>query len=102
MGILTRHTIIDDSQVQTDVGVGVRITIKIDQPTPALPLVFNVTFWSIHLQYRSYGPYAACNKLVTVESQITDGEVGTAATLPSKIDSITNPIESFSRSGTTD
>ncbi|CDW52678.1 Exo endo phos domain containing protein [Trichuris trichiura] len=36
-----------------------------------------VNFWNVHLDWRDYGPYAACNKLVTKAEQIDAGEWGT-------------------------
>lgn len=33
-----------------------------------------ISFWALHLDYQSYGPYAAYNKLVTTKEQIMAGE----------------------------
>ncbi|KJH52189.1 hypothetical protein DICVIV_01654 [Dictyocaulus viviparus] len=37
-------------------------------------VLYFVNFWSVHLDYRSYGPYAANNKLVVSIDQIMAGE----------------------------
>lgn len=31
----------------------------------------NLSIWSVHLDWRSYGAYAACNRLVTEASQVS-------------------------------
>ena len=37
-----------------------------------------VHFWSVHLDYLSYGPYAAFNKMVDRAEQIMAGEMNLA------------------------
>ncbi|GMR62575.1 hypothetical protein PMAYCL1PPCAC_32770, partial [Pristionchus mayeri] len=65
--ILTRHTIVPGSYAQVDWGMHVRIRIEGSGR--------EVSMWSMHLNYLSYGPYAAQNKLVTREAQIMAGEM---------------------------
>ncbi|GMR56903.1 hypothetical protein PMAYCL1PPCAC_27098, partial [Pristionchus mayeri] len=67
--ILTRHTIVPGSYAQFDRGMHVRIRIEGSGR--------EVSVWTIHLHYQSYGPYAAQNKLVTNEDQILAGEMPT-------------------------
>jgi hypothetical protein len=38
----------------------------------------NVSMWNMHLNYESYGPYAACSWLCDDESQIMAGELALA------------------------
>ncbi|KHN81310.1 Uncharacterized protein F14F9.5 [Toxocara canis] len=65
-GILTRHLIINDSVRITSRGIGARILLPVFNRT--------VHIYSLHLDYRSYGPYAANNKLVSYATQIMAGE----------------------------
>ncbi|RCN41115.1 hypothetical protein ANCCAN_12947 [Ancylostoma caninum] len=65
VAILTRHEIHPHSYTDTSKAVGVRILVD---------SWYFVNFWSAHLDYLSYGPYAAYNKLVTSISQILAGE----------------------------
>ncbi|GMS97766.1 hypothetical protein PENTCL1PPCAC_19941, partial [Pristionchus entomophagus] len=67
--VLTRHTIVPGSYAQVDRGMHVRIQLAGSNK--------QVAVWSFHLAYRSYGPYAAQNKLVASESQILAGEMPT-------------------------
>uniref|UniRef100_A0A8R1ZAH0 Endonuclease/exonuclease/phosphatase domain-containing protein n=1 Tax=Pristionchus pacificus TaxID=54126 RepID=A0A8R1ZAH0_PRIPA len=73
--IITRHTIVPGSYAQVDRGMHVRIQIAGGNR--------QVSVWSMHLAYKSYGPYAAQNKQVTSEAQILAGEMPT--TTPSRI-----------------
>ncbi|XGW04765.1 hypothetical protein V3C99_015718 [Haemonchus contortus] len=63
--ILTRHEFHQHSYTDTSTGIGIRIVVD--------SLIF-VNFWSVHLDYLSYGPYAAYNKMVTSIDQILAGE----------------------------
>ncbi len=80
--IFTKHTIINESYGQVTAGVGVKIAIKVSQQNKAPPIVANISFWSMHLEWHSYGPYAACNKLVTDKAQIIAGEMNLACKNP--------------------
>ncbi|KAK6047793.1 hypothetical protein COOONC_14701 [Cooperia oncophora] len=72
-GILTRHEVYlaipsvfhPHSYTDTSTGIGIRIVVD---------SLFFVNFWSVHLDYLSYGPYAAFNKMVTSMGQILAGE----------------------------
>ncbi|WKY13265.1 hypothetical protein Q1695_004240 [Nippostrongylus brasiliensis] len=64
-GILTRHEIVPSTYTNTSKGLGVRIVVD---------SLYFVNFWSMHLEYLSYGPYAAYNKMVTSIDQILAGE----------------------------
>uniref|UniRef100_A0A9J2PJD4 Endonuclease/exonuclease/phosphatase domain-containing protein n=1 Tax=Ascaris lumbricoides TaxID=6252 RepID=A0A9J2PJD4_ASCLU len=64
--ILTRHPIINNSIATTARSVGAKILLPIHNRT--------VQIYSLHLDYRSYGPYAANNKLVSYATQIMAGE----------------------------
>ncbi|KAK0413328.1 hypothetical protein QR680_006739 [Steinernema hermaphroditum] len=75
--ILTRHAIINGSQVEIERGIGARIAMKNSDLT--------INFFALHLEYRSYGPYAAFNKLVTDRSQIFAGELNTAFVEPGRV-----------------
>uniref|UniRef100_A0A1I7YHE4 Endo/exonuclease/phosphatase domain-containing protein n=1 Tax=Steinernema glaseri TaxID=37863 RepID=A0A1I7YHE4_9BILA len=77
VGILTRHAIVVDSQVETEKGIGVHIALKSSDKM--------ISFWCVHLEYRSYGPYAAFNKMVTDRSQIFAGELNTAFVEPGRV-----------------
>ncbi|GMT24677.1 hypothetical protein PFISCL1PPCAC_15974, partial [Pristionchus fissidentatus] len=70
--ILSRHTIVAGTYAQTDRGMHVRIQLSGSER--------QVSVWSMHLEYRSYGPYAANNKRVTSELQILAGEMPTTGT----------------------
>lgn len=63
--ILTRHVVIPHTNVSTSGGCGVKIMLRNGNM---------VHFWSLHLDYTSYGPYAAQNKLVSRLEQIMAGE----------------------------
>ncbi|CAJ0590609.1 unnamed protein product [Cylicocyclus nassatus] len=63
--ILTRHEIHPHSYADVSKGVGVKILV--DQ-------WYFVNFWSLHLDYLAFGPYAAYNKMVTSVDQIMAGE----------------------------
>uniref|UniRef100_A0A8R1DNZ0 Endo/exonuclease/phosphatase domain-containing protein n=1 Tax=Caenorhabditis japonica TaxID=281687 RepID=A0A8R1DNZ0_CAEJA len=63
--ILTRHVVIPATNLSTSGGVGVKIMLRTG---------YTVGFWSLHLDYSSYGPYAANNKLVDRIEQIMAGE----------------------------
>ncbi|KAK6019013.1 hypothetical protein OSTOST_15367, partial [Ostertagia ostertagi] len=63
--ILTRHEFHPHSYTDTSTGIGIRILVD---------SLFFVNFWSVHLDYLSYGPYAAYNKMVTSMDQILAGE----------------------------
>uniref|UniRef100_A0A915EMF5 Endonuclease/exonuclease/phosphatase domain-containing protein n=1 Tax=Ditylenchus dipsaci TaxID=166011 RepID=A0A915EMF5_9BILA len=67
-GILTRHKILQDQLVQVSCGNGVPIVVDVQGSS------FTVNFFSMHLNYTSYGPYAAQNKMVTQAEQIYKGE----------------------------
>ncbi|KAK6045825.1 hypothetical protein COOONC_16670 [Cooperia oncophora] len=59
--ILTRHEFYPNSYTDTSTGIGIRILVD---------SLFFVNFWSVHLNYLPYGPYAAFNKMVTSKDQI--------------------------------
>lgn len=63
--ILTRHVVIPNTNLSTSGGVGVKIMLRTG---------YMIHFWSLHLDYTSYGPYAANNKLVNKIDQIMAGE----------------------------
>ncbi|CCD62733.1 uncharacterized protein CELE_F14F9.5 [Caenorhabditis elegans] len=63
--ILTRHVLIPNTNLSTSGAVGVKIMLRTG---------FMIHFWSLHLDYTSYGPYAANNKLVDKLDQIMAGE----------------------------
>ncbi|EFO18696.1 hypothetical protein LOAG_09798 [Loa loa] len=65
--ILTKHKLINRSFHQVSHGMGVKIEIENTNRT--------INIWSLHLDYQSYGPYAAFNKMVTKASQIMAGEI---------------------------
>ncbi|KAJ1356964.1 hypothetical protein KIN20_014960 [Parelaphostrongylus tenuis] len=65
VAIITKHEIQLNSYTNTSRGIGVRILID---------SWYFVNMWSVHLDYLSYGPYAAYNKLVTSMDQIMAGE----------------------------
>lgn len=65
VGIITRHEIHLHSYADTSKGIGVRILVD---------SWYFINFWSVHLDYLSYGPYAAYNKLATSINQILAGE----------------------------
>ncbi|KAK6753490.1 hypothetical protein RB195_012840 [Necator americanus] len=65
VAVLTRHEIHAHSYTDTSKGIGVRILV--DQ-------WYFINFWSMHLDYLAFGPYAAYNKLVTSMDQILAGE----------------------------
>ncbi|GMR40258.1 hypothetical protein PMAYCL1PPCAC_10453 [Pristionchus mayeri] len=71
-GIITRHKIIPGTYVHVDYGMHVKIQLEDTKR--------QVSFWSMHLDYRSYGPYACYNKLVNSEKQILAGEMPTTCT----------------------
>ncbi|KAH7723950.1 Protein F14F9.5 [Aphelenchoides avenae] len=63
--VLTKHKFVENSTAETKFTLGVSISIDDD-------VVVNV--WNAHLFHRSYGPYAAFNRLVQNISQIMAGE----------------------------
>uniref|UniRef100_A0A0K0DE11 Endo/exonuclease/phosphatase domain-containing protein n=1 Tax=Angiostrongylus cantonensis TaxID=6313 RepID=A0A0K0DE11_ANGCA len=65
VAIITKHEIHSQSYANTSRGIGVRILVD---------SWYFVNVWSVHLDYLSYGPYAAYNKLVTSMDQIMAGE----------------------------
>uniref|UniRef100_A0A914E046 Endonuclease/exonuclease/phosphatase domain-containing protein n=1 Tax=Acrobeloides nanus TaxID=290746 RepID=A0A914E046_9BILA len=88
VGILTKHKILNNGQIETlrnvtaspfdqirfntnktDVNRNSAISTSI-----LLDSGLTVSFWTLHLDYRSYGPDAANNKLVTSKDTIIFGE----------------------------
>ncbi|VDP16145.1 unnamed protein product [Onchocerca flexuosa] len=65
--ILTKHKIMNQSFHQISHGMGIRIRIENVNRT--------IHIWNLHLDYQSYGPYAAFNKMVTKITQIMAGEM---------------------------
>ncbi|EFP05876.1 hypothetical protein CRE_27203 [Caenorhabditis remanei] len=63
--ILTRHVVVPNTNLSTSGGVGAKIMLRTG---------YMIHFWSLHLDYTSYGPYAANNKLVNKLDQIMAGE----------------------------
>jgi endonuclease/exonuclease/phosphatase family metal-dependent hydrolase len=73
VAILTIHRIENLSNnitAATKTGFGVNIHLKESNEV--------ISFWCLHLDWQSYGPYAANNKLVTSIKQIMQGEHPTA------------------------
>ena len=64
-GILTQHSILINDSLAFNAGVGVSIQLASGR---------RVRMIGVHLAYKSYGPYAANNKLVVNETQILAGE----------------------------
>lgn len=90
-GIMTRHQILgpfppDDCSVRAKV----RIQFYDGSST-------TVNFWSLHLDYHDYGPYAACNRLVTAPYQIEAGEQYLGGGVPGRVQNIltTTGLDSF-------
>ncbi|VBB29230.1 unnamed protein product [Acanthocheilonema viteae] len=65
--ILTKHKLINQSLHQISHGMGVKVRIESANRT--------IHVWNLHLDYQSYGPYAAFNKMVTKITQIMAGEM---------------------------
>ncbi|XGW04757.1 hypothetical protein V3C99_015714 [Haemonchus contortus] len=65
VAILTKHEMLGQSFAKTNRS----ITVKIQLPTGQM-----ISFWTAHLDYKSFGPYAANNKMVTSLDQILAGE----------------------------
>ncbi|GMT24678.1 hypothetical protein PFISCL1PPCAC_15975, partial [Pristionchus fissidentatus] len=84
-GIITRHTIIPGTYVHVDYGMHVKIQIEKTKR--------QFSFWAMHLDYKSYGPYACYNKLVTSEVQIMAGEMPSSTTgrVQNIVQLVTNP-----------
>ncbi|KAK6047794.1 hypothetical protein COOONC_14702, partial [Cooperia oncophora] len=59
--VLTKHKFHSNSYADITRGMGIRILVDSR---------FFVNFWSLHLDPRLYGPYAAYNKMVTSVDQI--------------------------------
>ncbi|CAB3398934.1 unnamed protein product [Caenorhabditis bovis] len=89
--ILTRQLILPNTVVHTDYGVGAKILFRMG------PVIH---FWNVHLDWRSYGPYAAFNKLVTSENQILAGE--NSARGPEILDVLHHPMTRLWLSKTAD
>uniref|UniRef100_A0A914E3G5 Endonuclease/exonuclease/phosphatase domain-containing protein n=1 Tax=Acrobeloides nanus TaxID=290746 RepID=A0A914E3G5_9BILA len=64
-GILTRHKIIASKFSEIGTGVGAAILFNNNK---------TINFWGLHLFYKSFGLYAAHNKLITSSEQIMAGE----------------------------
>ncbi|KAE9551557.1 hypothetical protein FO519_005230 [Halicephalobus sp. NKZ332] len=67
VGIITKHRLNMSSVVATNSSTSIGVDVHLWSGQV-------ISFWSLHLDYRSYGPYAANNKLVTNISQIEAGE----------------------------
>ncbi|KAK6054001.1 hypothetical protein COOONC_08494 [Cooperia oncophora] len=65
IAILTKHDMIMQSYTKTNRSISIKIQLQSG---------YVVSFWSVHLDYKSFGPYAANNKLVTTLDQILAGE----------------------------
>ncbi|PIO70430.1 hypothetical protein TELCIR_07714 [Teladorsagia circumcincta] len=65
IAILTKHEMIMQSFAKTNRSISVKVQLQSGHV---------VSFWSVHLDYKSFGPYAANNKLVTNVDQILAGE----------------------------
>ncbi|CAI2353682.1 unnamed protein product [Caenorhabditis sp. 36 PRJEB53466] len=63
--ILTRHVVIPNTNLSASGGVGVEIMLRNG---------YKINVLALHLDYTSYGPYAANNKLVNRIEQIMAGE----------------------------
>ncbi|KAI1705405.1 endonuclease/Exonuclease/phosphatase family domain-containing protein [Ditylenchus destructor] len=66
--ILTQHEFVEEEVVDIYYGFGAQVLVTKQGHT------FPVNFFSMHLNYVSYGPYAAINKLVTTKELIMKGE----------------------------
>ncbi|WKY13258.1 hypothetical protein Q1695_004238 [Nippostrongylus brasiliensis] len=65
VAILTRHRLDEETLTTTNRSIGARIEVDTGH---------FISFWSAHLDYKSFGPYAANNKMVTSVDQILAGE----------------------------
>uniref|UniRef100_A0A0R3RMU1 Endo/exonuclease/phosphatase domain-containing protein n=1 Tax=Elaeophora elaphi TaxID=1147741 RepID=A0A0R3RMU1_9BILA len=65
--VLTKHELINQSFHQVTHGMSIKVKIENTNRT--------INIWNLHLDYRSYGPYAAFNKMVTKITQIMAGEM---------------------------
>uniref|UniRef100_A0A914Y4G6 Endonuclease/exonuclease/phosphatase domain-containing protein n=1 Tax=Panagrolaimus superbus TaxID=310955 RepID=A0A914Y4G6_9BILA len=68
IGIITTHTIDDKTLSITPCNKSMGLNIHLKNSTEI------ISFWGMHLDHHSYGPYAANNKLVTKMEQIFSGE----------------------------
>uniref|UniRef100_A0A7E4UY11 Endo/exonuclease/phosphatase domain-containing protein n=1 Tax=Panagrellus redivivus TaxID=6233 RepID=A0A7E4UY11_PANRE len=77
-GIITKHEIDLSTLIRTSASVGFKITLLNSKKS--------INFYSLHLTYRNYGPYAANYKNV-VDSKVIDlGEKGRVANVQAIID----------------
>lgn len=92
-GILTRHTIVGQYQMD-DASVKARVQVRFLDGSSVF-----VNFWCLHLDYHDYGPYAACNKLVTAPYQIEAGEQYLEGGIPGRVQNIliTTGLDEFKR-----
>uniref|UniRef100_A0A914DYQ2 Endonuclease/exonuclease/phosphatase domain-containing protein n=1 Tax=Acrobeloides nanus TaxID=290746 RepID=A0A914DYQ2_9BILA len=87
-GIVTRHKFLNSGRAEThrdikltpndQIYFGTTKTIIDSNSAIGTQILLDngitVSFWALHLDYKSYGPYAAYNKLVTKKEQIMAGE----------------------------
>jgi len=92
-GIMTRHTIVGQYG-NDDASVRARVRVEFLDGSSV-----NVDFWSMHLDYHDYGPYAACNKLVTAPYQIEAGEQYLGGGVPGRVQNViaTTNVADFKR-----
>jgi len=81
-GIMTRHSIIAPSPPD-DASVRARVKVEFLDGTSV-----NVDFWSLHLDYHDYGPYATCNKMVTAPYQVEAGEQYLGGDVPGRVQNV--------------
>lgn len=83
IAILTKHEILEEARPigARAVTAKIRITFKDGS-------VEDVNFWTTHLNWESYGPYAACNRLVTRPEQIDAGENNINGRHPGRVENI--------------
>uniref|UniRef100_A0AC34FA71 Endonuclease/exonuclease/phosphatase domain-containing protein n=1 Tax=Panagrolaimus sp. ES5 TaxID=591445 RepID=A0AC34FA71_9BILA len=68
IGIITKHTIDDKTLSITPCNKSMGVNIQLKNSSEI------ISFWGMHLDHHSYGPYAANNRLVTKMEQIFSGE----------------------------
>ncbi|GMT33976.1 hypothetical protein PFISCL1PPCAC_25273, partial [Pristionchus fissidentatus] len=64
--LFTRHKIGNGSITQVSRGIHARIKLNDEQ---------QISIWSMHLDYRAYGPYKARDDIKTTAQEIVDNEI---------------------------
>lgn len=87
--VLTRHEMLKGNRTEKNTPAeengSTRAKIKLSLSNGQTIVV---NFWALHLDYHDYGPYAACNKLVTNAYQIDAGESYLGGDVPGRIQNI--------------